>query len=284
MPLHFNSVLNQVGIPPAAVRLLRHQDQRSAKGRTPYELWRDDRPAFEAYQSAHSIKKRAKLRSDYWASFVGTPSGETILVGLYRCQYIGVNAAARPWPHADGEDAPGTCDVYELSLDDRLSDLYGCLLIAWGDGKIAWIQRADNQDKAITEIRKEFQEPDFPGFVRFISPLSKIESLPATWVTALSSVRGVYALTCPTTREQYVGSATGKDGFVGRWLSYVRAGQGGNIALKSRDPSDYQVSILQVAGSETDDEVRVMEGYWMLKLQSAEMGLNRNLPHRPAAS
>jgi hypothetical protein len=47
--------------------------------------------------------------------------------------------------------------------------------------------------------------------------------------------------------------------------------------LKSRDPSDYQVSVLEVAGSAaTVDEIIAREGLWKQKLQSREMGLNRN--------
>src|SRR3954469_7261382 len=91
MPLRLNALLAQADIAPAAVRLLRHQDSRSAKGRTPYELWRDDRPAFEFYQEAQCFGNRSKLRGDYWASFVGTPSGETFLAGFYGCRYVGVN-------------------------------------------------------------------------------------------------------------------------------------------------------------------------------------------------
>ena len=46
----------------------------------------------------------------------------------------------------------------------------------------------------------------------------------------------------------------------------------------SREPSDYQVSILEVAGSSaSDDDILKMEGRWQSKLQSREMGLNRNL-------
>lgn len=46
---------------------------------------------------------------------------------------------------------------------------------------------------------------------------------------------------------------------------------------KSRNPSDYQVSILEVAGtSSTDDDIRGMEQRWKVKLQSNEIGLNRN--------
>jgi hypothetical protein len=48
------------------------------------------------------------------------------------------------------------------------------------------------------------------------------------------------------------------------------------VALKSRTPSDYRVSILQVAGTEaTTAEIIAIEERWKKKLQSKEMGLNR---------
>jgi len=54
------------------------------------------------------------------------------------------------------------------------------------------------------------------------------------------------------------------------------SGHGGNVALKSREPSDYQISILQIAGTDaTTDEIIGMEERWKKKLQSKEMGLNR---------
>jgi hypothetical protein len=91
----------------------------------------------------------------------------------------------------------------------------------------------------------------------------------------------VYLLTCPKTKEQYVGSATGSNGFWGRWMNYVQTGHGGNIALKSRNPSDYQVAVLEVAGTAAStDDILAMEGLWQRKLQSQQMGLNRNLARR----
>ncbi len=277
MPLRFNALLAQAGIDPALVRLLRNQDSSAAKGKTPYELWRDDRPAFDFYQQGQTFKNRARLKGEYWASFVVTPAGETLLAGFYDCHYLGVNETERQWPHTVGMDPVGTCDVYGLTSDERLNDLAGRLVIAWGDSERAGIQRADSPAKLVLAIRQAVREPDFPGFNRFIAPLSKIEALPASWTAALRSSRGVYLLTCPKTREQYVGSATGADGFQGRWLSYARDNHGGNVGLKSRDPSDYQISILEVAGSAaTVEEVLDMEALWKRKLQSREMGLNKN--------
>ena len=107
--------------------------------------------------------------------------------------------------------------------------------------------------------------------------LSTIAALPTGWLSALGSAKGIYLLTCPRTKEQYVGSATGEDGFLGRWLGYARDGHGNNVALKSRDPSDYQVSILEVSGSTaTHEEILAAEQLWKAKRRSREMGLNKN--------
>jgi hypothetical protein len=273
----FNTILREADFSLVDVRLLRHKDTRAAKGQTPYELWRDNRPQFDLYQSTQSIKNEGKLRAHYWASFVGTPGDETMFVGIYSVKSRRLLEQDTPKPQMDGLDEAGSYHVYELTLEARLSDLIGRLLIDWGPGNKAWIQRADQQDKQIMELRTEFKEPEFPGFLNFIKQLSELNSLPKDWITALQNSRGVYLLTCPRTKEQYVGSAYGEDGFWQRWQCYVRTGHGGDVALKSQEPSDYQVSILEVAGTAaTLDDIIRMENQWKLKLQSREMGLNRN--------
>ena len=278
MPLLFNSLLRQFDISPSDVILRRHQDKRAAPGRTPYELWRDNRPAFENYQSCQSFENKSRLsRASHWASFVGTPNGATMFVGLYIAKYKGVLQQDTSQPHRNEIDLAGSCDVYDLQVDDRFADLHGKVFIYWGDGARAWIQRAENQNKPIIELRPEFKEPDFPGFLNFVELLSKVAGLPKSWIAVLKEARGVYLLTCPKTKEQYVGSASGSEGFWHRWMDYVITGHGGNIALKSREHSDYQVSILEVAGSSSNtDDILKMESRWKVKLQSREMGLNKN--------
>jgi hypothetical protein len=207
------------------------------------------------YQSTQSIKNRDKFsRASVWASFIGTPGGATMLVGVYAAKYAHVLAEDTPWPHADGIDLAGTCDLYELRRDDRLTDLEGKLFIEWGEGLRSWVQRADRQNKAIIELRPEFKEPSFPGFPNLMEPLSKVAVFPKSWIEALKHASGVYLLTCPRTKEQYVGAAYGAEGFWHRWMEYATTGHGGNVALKSREPSDYQVSILEVAGSSAQIE------------------------------
>jgi hypothetical protein len=265
MPILLNTVLESAGISIPDVRLLRHKDNRSEKGKTIYELWRDNRPSFDLYQSTQRIDNAVRLNASIWVAFIGTPMNETLFVGIYTVGERRLLEVDQPMPHMDGVDLAGTCHCYDLKLDDRLGDLVGRMVIDWGTGDRAWIQRG------------EFKEPEFPGFLEFVSSLSKLSSLPQSWSTALKSSRGIYLLTCPKTKEQYVGSASGEEAFWSRWQQYVQTGHGGNVALKSRDPSDYQVSILEVAGSadEPKDILR-MEKRWKEKLQSQEMGLNRN--------
>jgi hypothetical protein len=277
MPIVFNTLLCDAHCDLGAVRLLRHKDLSAVKGRTPYELWRDNRQQFEVYQSIQSIKNEPKLRAKRWASFVGTPADETLFVGLYAVNGCRSLDTDTPQPHAEGIDLAGTCNVYDLVLLEKLSDLIGRVVIDWGPGDRAWIQRADRQDKAVLELRRSFKEPDFPGFLNFVESLSKLSSLPSAWVEVLRSSKGVYLLTCPKTKEQYVGSATGSGGFWNRFLDYIETGHAQNVGLKTRDPSDYQISILEVAGtSSMDEEILQMEQRWKRKLQSREMGLNRN--------
>ncbi len=278
MPVKLNSLLAEVGIDSGEVILLRHQEQRADPEHSPYNLWCDDKAAFDLYQSIQNPSNRKKLDSNYWASFVATPQGDTMFVGLYTSRYDGLNKTDIPLPTVIGMVAPrGSSDCYTLSLDPLLSEFSGRLFIEWGQGFRSWIQRAQNQNKKVIELRREFKEPDFPGFMNFIKPLSEIKNVPRGWIQVLSSSKGVYLLTCPRTKEQYVGSAYGEQGFWHRWMEYVANNHGGNVGLKSRDPSDYKVSILEVAGSAaTMADILKMEALWKLKLQSQEMGLNRN--------
>jgi hypothetical protein len=58
---------------------------------------------------------------------------------------------------------------------------------------------------------------------------------------------------------------------------YFATGHGGNVGLRSRQPEDYRVSILETVGSAaTAADLLALESRWKDKLQSREMGLNRN--------
>jgi hypothetical protein len=192
LPITLNLILREAGLPLNEVCLLRHQDNRAKRGCTPYELWRDNRPAFDLYQSHQQIARRLEFSKSHWASFVGTPDNETLFVGVYEAKYKGLLDHDRPKVHMDGIDPAGSCDVYDLTLVEPLRDLIGRLLIEWGPGARAWVQRADRKDKPIKELRVAFKEPDFPGFLNFVEPLSRLKTVPKGWIAALQSSRGIY--------------------------------------------------------------------------------------------
>lgn len=183
-------------------------------------------------------------------------------------------------PVGGSDDRTPYYDEYKCHRLDALSKYIGRLSIHWGEttsARRAWVQRADNQDKEIIEVTRTFQEEAFPGFTKLIRPLSEIETMPPTWKEVLRSNGGVYLLACPRTREHYVGSAYGEHGFLGRWEAYAANSHGGNIGLGIRDPSDYLVSVLEVAGSSaTKEEIIALETTWKIKLHSRDIGLNRN--------
>ncbi len=278
---YFNMLLESEGISPADVRLLRHQ-QVGVAGRTSYGLWRDNLSGFEQWQSSQLTSRASYFEARVWASFVVPPDGSTLFVGLFE---VGPKQIApTEWidPLFDrslAEREPRPLHLYELTRLAAGAEYVGRLRVDWGQGTRSWVQKANapNGNKKVVEVSRVFQEEAFPGYSNFIANLATLPSLPAGWLTALTAARGVYLLTCPRTREQYVGSASGAGGFWGRWQEYVAVGHGGNLGLKSREPSDYQISVLEVAGSAaTVEDILHMEALWKDKLQSREMGLNRN--------
>ena len=137
MAIMLNTLLVQSEIDPSKVVLLRHQDNRADPGRSPYELWRDDGKSFEKYQAMQSPKNQTRLNRPYWLSFVATPQGETMFAGLYSVKYLGLNQTALPWPQVKNRSEPiGSCDCYDVVLENCLKDLSGRLFIDWGQGRM----------------------------------------------------------------------------------------------------------------------------------------------------
>jgi hypothetical protein len=210
MPILFNSLLTVAGLDPATVRLLRHQDNRADKNRTPYRLWRDSpKDDFMLYQSRQGLNNAEELkRASYWAVFVVTPSRDTLFVGLYKVGEPSPGEIGAPNVSILGAPEGKAYMVFPLEKSTLLSEFDSKLVIEWGKGFLKWAQRADTQNKVVLEMRREFKEEDWPGFLHFLKPLSEIGNFPHLWEEHLKSVKGVYLLTCPRTKEHYVGSAS----------------------------------------------------------------------------
>lgn len=273
MALIFKSLLADAGIEPKQVSMLRHRPRGMFD---PFTAWRTERPGFEDYQSIQTQKNRSRFRRPIWAAFASARGGKTLFLGLYQSALIGPVGAGEHELLTDDLLDPAIHDRYRCERMPELADYGGRLFIDWGKAHRQWVQHGE-ASKPITELYDVYKEPAFPGHLEFIEPLSAISTLPPSWAEILRNSQGVYLLTCPRTKEQYVGKADGDGGFWGRWMSYAATGDGGNVRLKSREASDYQISILEVAGSAaTAADILHMESLWKAKLQTREMGLNGN--------
>ena len=130
---------------------------------------------------------------------------------------------------------------------------------------------------------------EFPGFLDFVLRFDELKTIADNsianreWHRALGSVAGVYLVLDTLTGRQYIGSAYGDGGIIGRWLNYARTGHGGNDQLKallSERPNargDLQFSVLQTLPlSLTAREVIAYEGLHKQKLGTRTHGLNSN--------
>jgi hypothetical protein len=274
MALLFRSLLEDAGLDPKQVSMLRHRPRGGLFD--PFSAWRTDRVAFDDYQSIQKQQNRSRFRRPIWAAFASTPGAKTLFLGLYDSALIGPVGAAEQELLTGDMLNPTIHDRYRCTPKAELSEYGGRLFIDWGNAHRQWVQHGE-ASKPISELYDVYKDPVFPGHIQFIEPLSAVPTLPPSWTDILRNSKGIYLLTCPNTKEQYVGKADGEGGFWGRWLSYVATGDGGNVRLKSREPSDYQVSILEVAGSAaTPADILKMESLWKAKLQTIKMGLNGN--------
>ena len=270
MPIMFNSLLEAEKLDPKNVRLVRHHTT-SRKYRSPYSLWRELPDEFDRYQSVQS--KAVFTIGNQLASFVRTPSGDTLFVGMYSVDALGVAPEGLFDPVI--REVVAGLHLYTLTRLEALAEYKGKLTIEWGAGALAWVQLAGNQNKRVRELRLRTLDEPYPGHTLFSAKLSEIAGLAPSWIDRLKSARGVYVLTSAASGEHYVGSATGEGGFHERWLQHAAVG-GAAVGLQAHQASDYQVAILQVAtGFETNDDIVRIENEWMRKLQSRTMGLNR---------
>lgn len=276
--LTFNQLLQVGGLAPETVRLLRHRDTKPRIHRALYDAAMKFDPRFAQYQERQGAPQVIEQfrNAKYLAGFVVEPvTQQTVFVGIWERLEERTEHKDNPF-----EADPPTSRSVEFNTRrlEQFDDYSGRLVINWGDGTRAWVQRADNQDKPIVELRKTKHDPDFPGFLKFQIALDQVEALYSGWIQVLRNARGIYLLVRRKSGEQYVGSATGGDGFFGRWLCY-QDGHGGNVGMRelAADAAEYDVNILEVAASNAlTEEIYERESMWKTKLGTRVVGLNRN--------
>ena len=243
------------------IKIVRHQDAR-------YDMDElQQKNVFEFYQS---VQKKAVFECDWIVSFTGLPNSNALFYGVYK---VGdkKRAAEVPLPPGfpysrDPEWVDRDCWYYQLKREQGFGDIERRVVIAWGSNPLAWHQWlcrtgkgvVDEGNKPVVEIRPPGYVRDFPGYLDVIlhyDQLVKIIENPDTyrdWHTHLSAVGGVYLITDTATGFQYVGSAYGEKGILGRWSDYAKDPTGGNKALRDllkddqRRAQRLQFSIMEI--------------------------------------
>ena len=176
---------------------------------------------------------------------------------------------------------------YQLEPLHQFDDLVDRLVIDWGAGTRSWHQSA-LREKQIVTIQQQ-RKMQFPGYEKMLLQYSQLKEIVddsisfSDWHTALSSIYAIYLITDRSNGKQYVGSAYGTDGLLGRWRIYVETGHGNNAelmeVLKSQ-PDQYthfQFSILQILPKNISaDMVIETENIYKEKLMTREFGMNSN--------
>ncbi|MCZ4288475.1 GIY-YIG nuclease family protein [Hoeflea alexandrii] len=276
----FNDFLRRIDLDPARIRLLRHDTRGVA-------AWRRGREV--SFGCFASFQK--KTNSPYGGASVACHflPGPSLDDGSATALFIGITRIIDRWDWDEVRmpriiDAEmikterGRLDIEAFDLEwlDAGHDFAERMLVKWGTGTRAWSQWTARNSKEILELRLQAQEPPFPGFSGFISRIRDLPTFPQSWVNALESVRGIYLLVTDG-GEQYVGSAIGVDGLMGRWRSYFANGHGGNVLLREGGYRDYSVSILEVASPDmAPEDILAREAFWKTKLGARAHGLNAN--------
>ena len=266
----------------ARVKLLRHQDRRydidALRRKGLIEL-------YQSYQSSAILDNCA-----FVVAFIGLERARARLFGVYRV--LGRRPAEDvPLPGDFEYPAFSTPGGYSYDLEEvpGYEDLKHRVVIHWGKAAISWHQWLKGNDKEVVEVLPAGYVSQFPGYLDFVLTFEELRTVLAhpesnrEWHRMLSAVSGVYLITDTKTGLQYVGSASGANGVLGRWTEYAQSGHGGNAQLKQlldADPdyaANFQFTLLRTfARTLTKAEVISYEALYKKKLGSRAFGLNSN--------
>ncbi|MBC2667198.1 GIY-YIG nuclease family protein [Novosphingobium flavum] len=288
--LDFRGMLDLASLDPREVVAVRHAPQQKALRRVLPWLVVERPELFMAWQQIQWEKlEKALMRARYMASFVGQDSGMATFAGISRI------TGWQSLDHAAYLDFPGNRELADLGMDLRGPDMEHCLafeleetgcfadyvgrlVVNWPTPSRQWWRWAGNASFPVSAI-----DPDsrfvraMPEWSDLILSWYELQSLPASWISALAQWRGVYLIHDVERRAGYVGSAYGEDNILGRWRGYARTGHGGNVALRQSNPANLRFSILQRTSPDLEPaDVIALEASWKNRLHTREAGLNRN--------
>lgn len=303
------SVLNLVDLIKAAklplddLLVIRHSfNKKETSG-----IWdKYDRSNFYEYQSIQPSANFFKNKK-YVLSFIADGKTYSRFVGCF--EIIGLCQASKvkklpSFPCQDFYDRPGHI-YFKMQLSEYMKDLIDRLVIDWGAGTIGYVQYslAALQKKTVVSIYPDSKHV-FPGYNRVVWDFTTMQDYLThsdqyeEIANALKEVYAIYLVADSQTGKYYVGSAYGKDGLFGRWLTYANTNGTGGGAKTDEDGNkgvveylkdnpkaylNFQYSILEVIHKTGINEKDIQatldaEKIWKQKLCTLKTawGLNKN--------
>jgi hypothetical protein len=278
--LFFSDILKKVGLDPAKVKLIRH-----ALTDKDFKSCYDKGMVLEYTQ----LQREGFSKDyDYWVVFI---SGKGNLAKLFAVYKVISSAPATPdrlpadFPLVDAFN--GVNAYFSLQYVDLLQEYENKLIIDWGKSARMWHQKGSTE-KPVIAIQADPKRV-FSGFENLVLSYDELEEIVdnpivyEAWHTALSSVNAIYLIVDRETGRQYVGSAYGKNGLLGRWACYVGTLHGNDKSIRElicSHPERYhyfQFSILQILPKTmTPEEIIQLESLYKKKLLSIDFGMNNN--------
>ncbi len=266
------------------VKIVRHKDGRGSDVHMLHSI--GQLTVYQSYQENDVFSE-----CDYIVSFLGLENTKAQLVGVYKVK--GTQAAHEvPLPnnfYYQGRFKENSRYYYDLEEVPGFEALNERVIIEWGSSAISWHQWLHKRDREVVQILPVGYVKEFPGYLDFVlshEELKRIIENPdanQVWHTMLSGVAGIYLIADNQTGLQYVGSAYGKAGILGRWKEYSKNGHGDNSMLKALLEEDssyvknFQFTILQtLLKSLPFNQVVAHESKYKVKLGTRSHGLNIN--------
>ncbi|MBO5324931.1 MAG: GIY-YIG nuclease family protein [Lachnospiraceae bacterium] len=278
--LFLTDIIKRAGINPKEVKLIRH-----ALSHKKCKKYYDEGKIKEYTQHQ---RKGFSDGYKYWMVFISDGGELARLEGFYKVlNEVPDIPENKPEGSLDIEQFDGKASIFTIEKLDTFNAYEGKMIIEWGKSARSWAQKGTTE-KPIVAIQTNSLKI-FEGFEKLILTYDELKEIVEgvniyeNWHTALSSVYAVYLITDTEGGMQYIGSAYGKSGLLGRWSEYVKTKHGNNkkiIKMLEEYPNRYrkfQYSVLQILPKNlSEEEVIDVEKLWKDKLHTREFGLNDN--------
>lgn len=270
MPLTLGPLLVDAGIDPIAALAIRHSYVREHEDSGLQGLHADSTDAeileYTRIQSAN-VQRFPAVPPRLWVVFIREGGDQ-----------------ARLWSVVEnrGEISnDGVLRTFDVVQSEHMADLRDRLVIGWRSPR-TWRMNASTAAQYPVVGIADAEPVPFPGFDRLILSYVQLQAVMrehryASWLTALSSVVGIYLITDTKDGRQYVGKADGAESIRQRWSAYATNGHGGNVELRGLDPASFQFSLLRVFDPSTPTrDIDAAESHFKDALGTRRHGLNRN--------